>query len=160
MNPDYLTSGQPCPNYSLSGNQKGERRRDRLDVCATNKDHNQKATENFQAGNIGLCNEVNGGSEVNKVIAHLNTKYHVQWDILKVRSYGDPTNRARLFIVGTRRDITADTNLMDIRFEFPEPQFWGHNIPTIRTLMLKDEEVPAMYWRDDPTTRDQYCPHD
>ena len=23
-NPDYLTSGQPCPNYSRSGNQKGE----------------------------------------------------------------------------------------------------------------------------------------
>ena len=35
---------------------------------------------------------VDGGSEVDKVIAHLNTKYHVQWDILKVRSYGNPTN--------------------------------------------------------------------
>jgi site-specific DNA-cytosine methylase len=46
-----------------------------------------------------------------------------EWDILKVRSYGDPTNRARLFIVETRRDITADTNLKDIRFDFPEPQF-------------------------------------
>jgi site-specific DNA-cytosine methylase len=102
---------------------------------------------------------VNGGSVVNKVIAHLNTKNHVQWDILKVRSYSDPTNRARLFIVGTRRDITADTNLEDIRFEFPEPQFWGENIPTIRTLMLKDEEVPAMYWRDDPTTRVKHWPH-
>ena len=103
---------------------------------------------------------MNGGNEVNKVIAHLNTKYHAQWDILKVRSYDDPTNRARSFIVGTRRDITADTNLEDIRFEFPEPQFWGNNIPTIRTLMLKDEEVPAVYWRDDPTTWINHWPHD
>ena len=33
-------------------------------------------------------------------------------------------------------------------------------IPTIRTLMLKDEEVPAMHWRDDPTTRVKHWPHD
>ena len=74
---------------------------------------------------------MNGGSEVNTVIAHLNTESHVQWDILKVRSYGDPANRAHLFIVGTQRDITTDTNLKDIRFEFPKPQFWDNNIPTI-----------------------------
>jgi hypothetical protein len=50
--------------------------------------------------------------------------------------------------------------LKDIRFEFPEPQLWGNNIPTIRTLTLKDEEVSAMYWRDDPTTRVRHWPHD
>ena len=157
--PDYMTSGQPCSNYSLSGNKKGEDGETGWMFVQQTKIIIKMQLKIFRLEISDNAINVNGGSEVNKVIAHLNTKYHVQWDILKVRSYGDPTNRARLFIVGTRRDITADTNLKDIRFEFPEPQFCGKNVPTIRMLTLKDEEVPAMYWRDDPTTRVKYWPH-
>ena len=129
--PDYTTSGQPCPNYSLSGNKKGEDGETGWMFVQQTKIIIKMQPKIFRLEISDNAINVNGGSEVNKVIAHLNTKYHVQWDILKVRSYGDPTNRARLFIVGTWRDITADTNLKDIRFEFPELQFWGISIPTI-----------------------------
>ena len=90
---------------------------------------------------------MHNGREVNKVVTHLSTKYHVQWQILRVRSYGDPTNRARLFIVGTRRDITADANMSDIQFVFPEAIYEGWNMPTIRDLMLPDDDLPTIYWR-------------
>ena len=55
--PDYLTDFWPTlPKLFSFGDPQRRGRRDRLDVCATNKDHNQKATKKIQAGNIGLCN--------------------------------------------------------------------------------------------------------
>ena len=90
--PDYLTSGQPCPNYSLSGNRKGEDGETGWMFVQQTKIIIKKQPKIFRLEISDYAIEVNGGSEVNKVIAHLNTKYHVQWKIIKVRSYGDPTN--------------------------------------------------------------------
>jgi hypothetical protein len=55
--PDYMTSGQPCPNYSLSGSKKVEDGETGWMFVQQNKNHNQDATENFQAGNGGQCNQ-------------------------------------------------------------------------------------------------------
>ena len=67
--------------------------------------------------------EVNDGREVKKCIGQLSTLYvFYSADILQVWQYGDISNRARPFIVGTLKSETADPDMRDNVFEFPQQQ--------------------------------------
>ena len=72
---DYMTSGQPCPKYPLSGNKKGEDGETGWMLVQQTKTVIKMQSKNFRLEISDNAINVNGGSEVNKVIAHLNTKY-------------------------------------------------------------------------------------
>jgi len=151
--PDYMTSGQPCPNYSRSGDHSGEDGETGWMFVRQTEIILKVKPKVFRLEVSDYATQVHSGREVNKVHAALSTMYHIHTDILAVRKYGDPTNRARLFMVGTRRDLTAANELQDIKFKFPEPTFSDADTPTIRHLAVPDESVPEGYWRHGSTTR-------
>ena len=74
--PDYMTSSQPCLNYSLSGNKKGEDGETGWMFVQQTKIIMTMQPKEFRLGMSDNAISVDGGSEVNKVIAHLDTKYH------------------------------------------------------------------------------------
>ena len=82
--------------------------------------------------------EVNGGREVKEVINQLSTLYFLYADIPQVWQYGDISDRARLFIVGTLKSETADHDMRDIVFEFLSPNTAASAAGTYREVAVKN----------------------
>ena len=94
---------------------------------------------------------MNGGREVKEIISQLSTLYVLYADILQVWQYGDISNRARLFIVGTLKSKTANPDMCNIVFEFPSPNTAASAAGTYREVAVPNSEVASKFWlTDDP----------
>jgi site-specific DNA-cytosine methylase len=149
--PDYLTSGFPCPNYSRSGNHTGGEGSTGWMFVQQAAIILQIKPKTIRLEMSDYALEVNNGREVKDVISQLSILYFLYADILQVWQYGDISNRARLFIVGTLRSETADPDMRDIVFDFPTPNTTEHSAGTYREIAVPDSDVADEYWlTDDP----------
>ena len=127
---DYLTSGAPCPDFSLSGSGSGKDGETGWMYVAQVELFLLKQSKVIRLEMSANALEINDGKEVQQVITKLQTIYNIHTKVLKVWRYGDPTNRERLFIVGTLKRLTTDPALNDIKFEFPPPTHDTTNAPS------------------------------
>jgi site-specific DNA-cytosine methylase len=145
--PDYLTSGQPCPDYSRSGSKLGANGKtgwmfvQQTDIILRIK------PKIFRLEISDHALHINGGKEVEQVIDSLSPAYNVKWKLLKVSEFGDPTNRIRLIIIGTL--LVYDKSITeDISFTFPEVTCDPESQLRIRDTAVPDSAVPESYWLD------------
>ena len=89
--------------------------------------------------------KTNKGKEVAMVIENLmDMNYVVHSDVLNVWHYGDPSHRARLFIIGIDKEIDKVA-----KWSWPTKLFNDTYYPTARDISTPDCEVHGDYWRDD-----------
>jgi site-specific DNA-cytosine methylase len=151
LNPDYLTSGQPCPDYSRSGSQQGYQGDTGWMFVDQTAIILLKKPSIFRLEISDFALQVNSGREVKEVISRLSAAYDIQWKLMKVWKFGDPTNRTRLIIIGTRTDVNQQIFLKDIKYEFPQSICDQDNAPRIIDTAVLDSEVPERFWiYDDP----------
>lgn len=114
---DLLLAGFPCQPFSRAGHQKGfDDTRGTLffDIERILKVH-KPAT--FLLENVkGLIGHDNKHT-FRRILEILDEDYVVSWKVLNAKDFGLPQSRARVYIVGIRRDLTTDLN----PFVFPEP---------------------------------------
>ena len=156
QSPDYLTSGQPCIDYALSGSQTGAEGEtgwmftDQVDIILAFKPM-PKAIR-LEISDNALY--VNDGAEVGQVISQLQEHYIIYNNILQVWRYGDPTSRARLFVVGFHKSLGPAAHT----FKFPAHQYDSYSYPTLRSVAVPDDAVPPEYWRHDEPARISWKP--
>ena len=140
---DYLKSGQPCPDYSFAGSQKG----------AGGNNGGELFVEQLEPiialmpkvvrlEMVPSAYEVNGGFELNLVRETLSKHYFVHEKILDCWRYGDATVRKRLFIVALRRDLFTD-----VKWSWPETVFTDKFYPIARDIAVPDNDIPNSYRR-------------
>ena len=143
--PWYLTSGQPCPDYSRSGSKKGRHGKtgwmfvDQVDeilkirpIC-------------FRLEISDYIWQINNGEEIKKVLNRLRKFYDVKHVILDVWKYGDVSSRRRLIIVGFIKQLQGACDM----FEFPAASYDEQHCHCARDVAVDDEDVPEKYWRYD-----------
>lgn len=114
---DLLCISVPCISYSISGKRLPilEDTRGSLFYSAFNilRINNSKY---FLFENVEGILSHQEGTTWNTILTILKSlNYNVQFKVLNAKNYGAATNRKRLFIIGTRKDIKEE-------FTFPEPQ--------------------------------------
>ena len=141
----YIKSGPPCTNYSLSGDKMGAMGKtgwifvQQADIILH---HLPKA---FCLEISGNTPKINNGRELSELRERLCTRYVVYGQVLKMWHYGDPSNRERLFLVGFLR--TLGQIVFD--FKWPVPDFCeSESVPTARIIAVDDDMVPEGYWRN------------
>ena len=152
----YIKSGQPCPNYSYSGDGTGQK-------GDTGWMFTKQVEVILHHLPWAFCLEIsdnapniNGGAEVSQVRKSLSAKYVVYGSVLKVWNYGDPSNRRRLFMVG----LLADLGQTAHEFVWPTVSFDECGcIPVARCIAVPDSAVDASYWRDNHIKTDQLLKH-
>ena len=119
----YLKSGQPCPDFSSShagglppgsDGDTGWQFVAQVDqICALRPDA-------FCLEMVANSIRVNDRAEVSAVVELLSDEYHVHASVLRVASYGDCSNRQRLFIIGFNKETVGSVGA---EFAFPAPEF-------------------------------------
>ena len=152
--PDYLTSGQPCPDYSRSGSHLGMDGETGWMFTEQTKVILRVKPKIFRLEITDYALDVHSGLEVKSVCEDLSHMYHVQQQLIPVWKYGDPTARVRLFIIGVRLDIK------DLRGEYTFPNYTTQagECLTLREIAQSDDEVPQEYWRTDEVGRYKWYP--
>lgn len=117
-NADILCAGFPCQPFSQAGSQKGFAETRGTLFFEIAKIINDKRPKAIFLENVGNLLKHDQGKTFSTICTILEKElgYTIFYKILKASSYGLPTRRPRLYIVGFREDI-ADKN----NFSFPEP---------------------------------------
>ena len=87
--------------------------------------------------------QVNEGRDVDALLTNLQGEYHLHSDVLSVASYGDCSNRKRLFIIGFCKEQVGEIGK---QYQFPEPEFDASKFFTARDIAIPDWQVPEKYW--------------
>jgi site-specific DNA-cytosine methylase len=93
--PDYLTSGQPCPDYSRSGSRAGEAGETGWMFTAQTQVIQLTRPKAFRLEMSDTAEEVNNGREVNQVITELASSYVISKQVLPVSQCGGTAIRRR-----------------------------------------------------------------
>ena len=142
--PDMLISGQPCTNFSPSGNQLGEEGGTGHMYVSQAGPILTLEPSSFVLEMVANVTEVHNGRELKKLVDQLTTMYVVKTKIIKTIDHGDGTNRTRMFIVGLHR------RLGKVAYNFRFPRGSGLPPPTARSYAIPDKDVPSRYWRETP----------
>ena len=140
----YIKSGQPCINYSRSGDQTGARGK-------TGYMFTKQVEVILLHLPWAFCLEisdnapfVNSGAEIKFIREQLKDQYVVKGKTVRVWHFGDPSNRQRLFMIGILRSLGQ----VAYEFEWPESQFnLQEAIPIARRIAVPDSLVEDQYWR-------------
>jgi len=110
---DMYVCGFPCQPFSLMGNKMGteDSRSNIMYQCI--KVIEKKLPKIFILENVKNFKFIENGTPFNYLINQLKKiknqnkelAYNVSFDILNTKDYGIPQNRARIFIIGIRKDI-------------------------------------------------------
>ena len=147
--PNYLTSGQPCIDYSRSGSQQGDEGETGWMYTAQTQVIMQLQPSAIRLEISDNAIRVHGGREVTKVTDTLKQQYIITADIIPVWRYGDCTSRQRLFIVGLHKRLGPAAHT----FKFPTPTHNAGTLIKFRDIAVPDEDVPTEYWRHDKPMR-------
>lgn len=130
---DILLAGFPCQPFSQAGLKKGFTDTRGTLFFDIERILLAKQPKAFLLENVKQLKGHNKGETFKTIIDHLNKAgYKVFYEILKVKDFGVPQNRERIYIVG----------FLDhsINFEFPKPT----NLPT-RVGDILDDVVDEKY---------------
>ncbi|MFA0108502.1 DNA cytosine methyltransferase [Vibrio breoganii] len=120
---DILCAGFPCQPFSQAGHKKGfsEMKEDRgnmfFNICSIIKEKRPKA---FFLENVRHLIKHDNGNTFDVIRRMLETElgYTFHYQVVKASDHGLPQHRARVFIVGFRKDQDVDMP----EFHFPEPE--------------------------------------
>ena len=142
--PDMLISGQPCTNYSSSGNQLGDEGETGHMFVAQAGPILTLEPSSFVLEMVANAQYVHKGRELDTLVSRLQHMYVVKTKAIRTIDHGDGTNRTRLFIVGLHR------RLGKIAYTFKFPRGNGLPPPTARSYAIPDKDVSPQYWRETP----------
>jgi site-specific DNA-cytosine methylase len=147
--PDYISSGQPCIDYSRSGSQYGDEGETGWMFTSQVQIIMQLQPSAIRLEISDHAVKVHEGREVSQVMDTLKQCYIIKAEIIPVWWYGDCTSRRRLFIIGIHQRLGPAA----CQFKFPTPT---HNTGTLikfRDIAVPDSDVPSEYWRHDKPVR-------
>ena len=142
--PDLLIAGQPCTNFSSSGNQKGDEGDTGWMFVEQAKPILALEPKFFVLEMVANAVNVHNGREIKTLLKSLRNLYVVKQQVIRTIEHGDGTNRTRIFFVGSHRRLGAGAFM----FRFPKGECLFP--PTARSYALADKDVPNKYWRDTP----------
>jgi DNA (cytosine-5)-methyltransferase 1 len=134
---NVVMAGFPCQPFSNAGLKKGfndTRGTLFFDIARIIKKH---SPEILFLENVKGFKSHDGGNTFNVICKTLDDLgYNISTKILNAKDFGVPQNRARIYIIGLKRDKYGD----DAMFEFPDP-------PMIATRLgdILDKDVPDKY---------------
>jgi len=141
----YMKSGQPCINWSRSGNGEGEDGETGWMFVEQTRVILKKRPQAFRLEISDFAMNIDDGAGVKKVVAALESRYVIRQRIIQVWRHGDPSNRKRLFIVGCDKELGQAA----YEFRWPKPSFDENTVPIARMIAVEDADVPEEYWRYD-----------
>jgi DNA (cytosine-5)-methyltransferase 1 len=98
---DILVGGTPCQNFSTNGNRQGLQGKKSSLAWHYVRLLKEIKPKRFVWENVPGCRTTNGGADLRSLItAFTALGYGVGWRTLDARSFGCPTARERLFVVG------------------------------------------------------------
>ena len=147
--PSCLFSGQPCPDFSLSGGKKGVGGSTGWQYVAQCDVILKLQSHSFVLEMVANVMEIDNGSAVGAIYDKLSPAYHIHAKILRVASAGDPSNRTRLFVIGFLKNSVGD---IGCQFDWPVPEFDSGHYYCARDVAVPDDQVPSEYWLDDSPT--------
>jgi DNA (cytosine-5)-methyltransferase 1 len=116
---DLLLAGFPCQPFSRAGHERGfEDTRGTLffEIERILKHHTPKA---FLLENVRGLISHDKGHTFKRIVEILSEDYVVAWKLLNAKDFGLPQSRARVYIVGLRRDVAENLG----EFRFPTPPY-------------------------------------
>ena len=139
--PDLLWSGQPCPDHSVMGKQRGVDGETgwmyvtqwQVILKVKPKTFILEQVDNVDAAAVEALTE------------QLTDEYEIHQKVISVRDFNDLSNRKRLFIVGLHKSLGEPSRT----FKFPTPAM-NPGI-TARHIADRDEDVPDHQWIKLPT---------
>lgn len=129
---DVLLAGFPCQPFSMAGKKMGfndTRGTLFFDIAKIIKHHNPKVVFLENVKNLGSHDK---GKTLTVIINTLKELgYQVQYQVLNAKDFGVPQNRARIYIIGFKNEVS---------FTFPKPS-------GIKTRLgdILEENVPEKY---------------
>lgn len=116
---DVYVAGFPCQPFSMGGKQQGFMdRKGRGKIFFHVKDYIvENQPKLFILENVKGIVSVKKGKFFRAILRQLDkiATYNVQWKVLDTKEHGIPHSRPRVYIVGIRKDVDANS------FTFPEP---------------------------------------
>ena len=153
ISPDLLWSGQPCPDHSVMGAQKGVEGTTGWMFVEQWKPILRVQPKSFILEQVDNILKINDGAAVKELTAALEKDYVIHQKVIAVRDYDDMSNRKRLFIVGIHKTLRKAA----YEFEFPKPT--KHKNLTARDIADPDSMVPEHQWVNVPQgTQFKYVP--
>lgn len=116
---ELYVAGFPCQPFSLAGKTQGfEDEQGRGTVFWGVRDYIRHAQPKaFVLENVSGLYRLQGGYYFKQIMESLDAlkKYNIHHQLLNTKEHGLPQNRARIYIIGIRKDVDEGT------FAFPEP---------------------------------------
>ena len=139
---DGFIGGPPCQSWSLGGSMKGledERGKLFLDYIRIIK---AKQPLFFVIENVaGIISDRHFKTFQSFLCTLSEAGYCVKYSVMNAADYGVPQDRIRVFIVGTRKDLSLD-------FKFPEPVTPKETHITLRRAIGDIVEQPRSYYKE------------
>ena len=148
MRPNVLWSGQPCMDYSLSGSRKGQHGKTGWMFVQQTAQILKVQPDAVVLEMVANATQIHGGKALRSVCKDLGNEYKIQVRKVRVRDYGDESNRERLFVVGLHKRLGATT------FKFPMGDPTSTNIA--RDIAQPDSDVPERFWVNVHTTTNKF----
>jgi len=86
--------------------------------------------------------KLHDGVAVKELKENLSSVFHLHDNVLSVWHYGDPTARARYFLIGFNKETMKEGST----FEWPAKIYNQTKYPTARDIAVPDKAVPKNYW--------------
>ena len=138
MRPNVLWSGQPCMDYSLSGSRKGQHGKTGWMFVQQTEQILRVQPDAVVLDMVANATQIHGGKALRSVCKDSGSAYMIRVRKLRVRDYGDESNRERLFVVGMHKRL-GDT---DFKFSTGGPT----STNVARDIAQPDSEVPERFW--------------
>jgi DNA (cytosine-5)-methyltransferase 1 len=148
----YIKSGQPCTDWSSSGNYAGGDGQTGWMFIRQTEVILSKMPQIFRLEISDNAPNAGGGKALLMVVSALEPKYVVYQRLIEVWRFGDPSNRKRIFIVG----IDKRLGQLAHEFQWPKPSFFETTVPVGRVIAVSDSEVPESYWRYDKVVEREF----
>ena len=143
-----VIGGFPCQGFSVGGSRRVNDSRNTLylEFCRIVRD---KQPLFFVAENVKGLLTMGSGKVIEKIVGDFGrSNYNVRYALFNAKDFGVPQDRERVFLVGTRRDLSFS-------FQFPAPTHGSGLLPyvTLRDAIWDMQDNPGEFLEDGFSSR-------